>query len=79
MNIRKMESVEKVWLSHNNPIKILMLDELKEKAAGLMENENVKGAVDKAKELINSGKGKEVMENVKEKAETFIHNKFGRK
>lgn len=55
-----------------------MLDELKDKAADLLNNEHVKDAVDKAKEFINSEKGKEVIENVKEKAEGFIKDKFGK-
>ncbi|MDE5552873.1 MAG: hypothetical protein K2M03_03375 [Muribaculaceae bacterium] len=55
-----------------------MLDELKDKAADLLNNENVKGAVDKAKEFINSEKGKEVIENVKEKASEFIKDKLGK-
>ena len=48
-----------------------MLDELKDKAADLMENETVKEVVEKAT-------GKEVVETVKEKAEEFIKEKFGK-
>lgn len=56
-----------------------MLDELKDKAADLMNNENVKAAVEKAKEFANSEKGKEVIENLKEKAEDFVKDKLGSK
>ncbi|MDE6399996.1 MAG: hypothetical protein K2J49_09575 [Muribaculaceae bacterium] len=52
-----------------------MLDELKDKAADLLNNENVKQAVEKAKEFANSEKGKETIENLKEKAEDFIEEK----
>jgi len=52
-----------------------MLDELKEKAADLMDNENVKKVVDKAKDLVDSEKGKEKIENIKEKAEDFVGEK----
>lgn len=52
-----------------------MLDELKEKATGLMNNEKVKEAVEKAKEFAQSEKGKETIENLKEKAEDFIEEK----
>jgi hypothetical protein len=52
-----------------------MLDELKGKAAELLNNENVKDAVEKAKEFVNSEKGKETIENLKEKAEDFIEEK----
>lgn len=55
-----------------------MLDDVMKKAEGLLDNENVKGVVDKAKEFINSEKGKEVIENVKEKAEGFIKDKLGK-
>lgn len=55
-----------------------MLDELKDKAQELMNNEHVKDAVDKAKEFIDSDKGKEFVENVKEKASDFIHDKFSK-
>lgn len=56
-----------------------MLEELKGKAAELLNDEKVKGAVDKAKEFIESEKGKEVIENVKDKAEDFLKDKFGKK
>lgn len=39
-----------------------MFEELKDKASGLMENENVKEVVEKATEFISSEKGKEVIE-----------------
>lgn len=52
-----------------------MLDELKEKAAGLMGNENVQAAINKAKEFANSEKGQETIENIKEKAENFVEEK----
>ena len=52
-----------------------VLDDLKEKAAGLMSNENVKQAVDKAKEFAQSEKGQETIQNLKEKAEDFIEEK----
>ncbi len=55
-----------------------MFEELKDKASGLMENENVKEVVEKATEFISSAKGKEVIETVKEKAEEFIKDKFGK-
>ena len=54
-----------------------MLDELKEKAADVLNNENVNEAGGKAKEFINSEKGKEVIENMKEKAAGFIKGKLG--
>ena len=53
----------------------IMLDELKEKAAGLMGNENVQAAINKAKEFANSEKGQETIENIKEKAEDFVEEK----
>lgn len=56
-----------------------MFEDLKDKAADLLNNENVKDAVEKAKEFANSEKGKEVIENVKEKATEFIHDKFSKK
>lgn len=52
-----------------------MFDELKDKAADLLNNENVKQAVEKAKEFANSEKGKETIETIKEKAEDFIGEK----
>lgn len=52
-----------------------MLDELKDKAAELLNDEKVKAAVEKAKEFANSEKGKETIENLKEKAEEFIEEK----
>ncbi len=55
-----------------------MFEELKDKASDLMENENVKEVVEKTTEFISSEKGKEVIETVKEKAEEFIKDKFGK-
>lgn len=56
-----------------------MFDELKDKAADLLNNESVKQAVEKAKEFANSEKGKETIENIKEKAEDFVEEKTGGK
>lgn len=56
-----------------------MLDELKAKAEGLMNNETVKNTINKAKDFIDSDKGKEMINNVKGKAEGFIHDHFGAK
>ena len=55
-----------------------MLEELKDKAADLLGNENVKEVVEKATEFIKTEKGQEVIETVKEKAEEFIKEKFGK-
>lgn len=55
-----------------------MLDELKDKAADLMNNETVKEVVEKASEFIQTEKGKEVIETVKEKAQEIIKDKFGK-
>ena len=52
-----------------------MLDDIMNKASGLMENENVKEVVEKATEFINSDKGKEVIETIKEKATEIIKGK----
>lgn len=52
-----------------------MLEELKNKAESLMKDENVKNAVDKAKEFLNSEKGKEVVETAKEKVENIVNGK----
>lgn len=52
-----------------------MLDELKDKAADLLNNPQVQDAVNKAKEFANSDKGKETIENIKEKVEDFIEDK----
>lgn len=52
-----------------------VLDDLKEKAAELMSNENVKQAVEKAKEFAQSEKGQETIQNLKDKAEDFIEDK----
>lgn len=52
-----------------------MLEELKDKAAGLMNDEKVKEVVDKVQKFAESEKGKEVLESVKEKVTDFIHKK----
>lgn len=54
-----------------------MFEELKDKAAGLMDNDTVKEVVEKATEFISTEKGKEVVETVKEKATEFIKDKLG--
>ncbi len=60
----------------NNRLKIaVMLDSLKDKAADLLNNDTVKAGMDKAKEFINSEKGKEVIENAKDKVEDFVEEK----
>ncbi|MBD5185211.1 MAG: hypothetical protein HDS92_01240 [Bacteroidales bacterium] len=53
-----------------------MLDELKDKAASIMANEKVQDAVNKAKEFLDSDKGKEVIETAKEKIEGFVNDKL---
>lgn len=56
-----------------------MLEELKDKASGLMENENVKEVVEKVTEMFTPGEdGKTIIDTVKEKAGEFIHDKFGK-
>lgn len=55
-----------------------MLDELKNKAADLMNNESVKDAINKAKEFANSEKGQETIETIetiKVKVEDFVEDK----
>lgn len=52
-----------------------MLDELRNKAANLANDERVKEVVDKAKEYLNTDKGKEMLDQAKEKVEGFIHKK----
>lgn len=52
-----------------------MLEGLKDKAAGLMNDEKVKEVVEKVQEFAESEKGKEVLESVKEKVSGFIHKK----
>lgn len=54
-----------------------MFEELKDKAADLMNNDTVKEVVEKATEFINTDKGKEVVETVKENATEFIKDKLG--
>lgn len=56
-----------------------MLDDIKGKADELLHNEKVQGAVEKAKEFINSDKGKEAINNAREKAEDFVEEKTGGK
>ena len=55
-----------------------MLENLKDKATDLMNNENGKEVVEKVTEFTKSEKGKEVIETVKEKTETFFKDKFGK-
>lgn len=52
-----------------------MLDELKDKAQDLMNNEKVKETVEKAKDFIHSEDGKAKLEEMKEKAEDFVREK----
>lgn len=52
-----------------------MFEELKDKAADLLNNETVKEVVEKATEFIKTDKGKEVIETVKEKAEAIFKDK----
>jgi len=54
-----------------------MFEELKDKAADLMNNDTVKEVVEKATEFISTDKGKEVVETVKERATEFIKDKLG--
>ena len=60
-------------LTHKNTH--TMLDELKGKAAEILNNEKVKETVDKAKDFINSEEGKAKLEEAKEKAEKFVEEK----
>ena len=53
-----------------------MLEELKDKAADLLGDEKVKVVVDKVQEFASTEKGKEVIEDIKEKATEFIQEKF---
>ena len=55
-----------------------MFEDLKDKAADLLDNETVKTVVEKASEFAATDKGKEVIETVKEKATEFIHDKFSK-
>lgn len=52
-----------------------MFEEIKEKAASLMGDGNVKEVVEKVQEFAKTEKGKEVIENIKEKATEFLHKK----
>ena len=52
-----------------------MLDELKNKAADLMNNESVKDAINKAKVFAYSEKGQETIETIKVKVEDFVEDK----
>ena len=52
-----------------------MFDELKDKAADLMNNENVQNVVNKAKDLLNSEQAQQVIENVKDKASELFNGK----
>lgn len=53
-----------------------MFEDLKDKAGELLANEKVQAAVGKAKEFLDSDKGKEVIENAKEKIEGFVNDKL---
>ncbi len=53
-----------------------MFEEIKEKAAGIINDENVKGVVEKVQEFAKTEKGKEVIDTIKEKATDFISEKF---
>lgn len=76
---RERSHLLKRYSINNKPLKLNpMFEDLKDKAAGLMENENVKEVVEKATEFISTDKGKEIIETVKEKAEEFIKDKFGK-
>lgn len=56
-----------------------MLDELKDKAGELLANEKVQAAVGKAKEFLESEKGKEVIDAAKDKIEDFVNEKLNKK
>ena len=53
-----------------------MFEDITSKAAGLMNDKNVKGVVEKVEEFAKTEKGKEVIENINEKATEFIKEKF---
>lgn len=55
-----------------------MFDELKDKAADLMNNENVQNVVNKAKDLLNSEQAQQIIENVKDKASELFNGKSGK-
>ena len=66
-------------LQFANPLtQNVMFEEIKDKAADLLDNENVKEVVEKATEFISTEKGQEVIETVKEKATEFIKEKFSK-
>lgn len=52
-----------------------MFEDITSKAAGLMNDKNVKEVVEKVQEFAKTEKGKEVIENIKEKATEFLHKK----
>lgn len=52
-----------------------LLDDIKSGAENIMNNEQVKDAINKGKEFINSEKGKETIANAKEKVEEFVSDK----
>ncbi len=52
-----------------------MFEDLKDKAADLMKDGKVKEVVEKVQEFAATEKGKEVIENVKEKVSEFISHK----
>lgn len=53
-----------------------MFENLMDKADELIKNEQVKDTVGKAKEFLNSEKGQEVIETVKEKVGEFVKDKI---
>lgn len=56
-----------------------MLDELKDKAGDLLKDEKVQAAVEKVKEFASTEKGKEVIEEVKDKVTDTASGLFGKK
>lgn len=52
-----------------------LIDDLKNNAEKVIHNPDVQNAVNKGKEFINSEKGKQALENAKEKAEEFVKEK----
>ncbi len=52
-----------------------MFEDITSKAASLMNDKNVKEVVEKVQEFAKTEKGKEVIENIKEKATEFLHKK----
>lgn len=52
-----------------------ILDEIKNTADKAVKNPHVQEAVGKAKDFINSEKGKQTIEKAKDKVEDFVHDK----